>query len=103
MHSCVSTRSESGRSTLYKIRTFKNIAARGLEQFPRENYEVGSEISDPHAILLRSHKLEVASLTPSLRAVARAGAGVNNVTVEACTDAGVVFFNTPGANANSVK
>jgi D-3-phosphoglycerate dehydrogenase / 2-oxoglutarate reductase len=93
----------SWRNTLYKIRTFNNIAARGLECFPRENYEVGSEISDPHAILLRSHKLDSAALTPSLRAVARAGAGVNNVPVEACTAAGVVVFNTPGANANAVK
>jgi D-3-phosphoglycerate dehydrogenase len=88
---------------MYKIRTFNNIAARGLEQFPRDTYEVGSEISDPHAILLRSHKLAESELTPSLRAVARAGAGVNNVPVQSCTDAGVVVFNTPGANANAVK
>ena len=88
---------------MYKIRTFNNIATRGLEQFPRDTYEVGSEISDPHAILLRSHKLAESELTPSLRAVARAGAGFNNVPVQACTDAGVVVFNTPGANANAVK
>jgi len=88
---------------MYKIRTFNNIAARGLEQFPRENYEVSSEIGDPHAILLRSHKLAPSDLSPSLRAVARAGAGTNNVPVQACTDAGVVVFNTPGANANAVK
>jgi len=53
---------------MYKIRTFNNIAARGLEQFPRENYEVSSEIGDPHAILLRSHKLAPSDLSPSLRA-----------------------------------
>ena len=88
---------------MYKIRTFNNIAARGLEQFPRDNYEVSSEIGDPHAILLRSHKLASSDLSPSLRAVARAGAGTNNVPVQACTDAGVVVFNTPGANANAVK
>jgi len=92
-----------GRAALYKIKTFNNIAVRGLEQFSRGNYEVGSEIRDPHAILLRSHKLEAAELTPSLRAVARAGAGFNNVPVDACTGKGIVVFNTPGANANAVK
>jgi len=76
---------------------------RGLEKFSRDSYEVGSEIPDPHAILLRSHKLEASGLTRSLRAVARAGAGVNNVPVDACTDKGIVVFNTPGANANAVK
>ena len=88
---------------MYKIRTFNTIAVRGLERFSRDTYEVGSEISDPHAILLRSHKLTAGALTSSLRAVARAGAGVNNVPVDACTDAGIVVFNTPGANANAVK
>ena len=88
---------------MYKIRTFNTIAVRGLERFSRDTYEVGSEISDPHAILLRSHKLSAELLTPSLRAVARAGAGVNNVPVDACTNAGIVVFNTPGANANAVK
>lgn len=88
---------------MYKIKTFNQIAVRGLERFPRDGYEVSSEIGDPHAVLLRSHKLDAAELTPSLRAVARAGAGVNNVPVDACTEQGVVVFNTPGANANSVK
>ena len=88
---------------MYKIKSFNQIAVRGLERFSRDGYEVGSEISDPHAILLRSHKLDTAELTSSLRAVARAGAGFNNVPVEACTEQGIVVFNTPGANANSVK
>ncbi|MGD8416114.1 MAG: phosphoglycerate dehydrogenase [Pseudomonadales bacterium] len=88
---------------MHKIRTFNQIAVRGLDRFSRDRYEVGSEIRDPHAILLRSHKLDAAGLTPSLRAIARAGAGVNNVPVEACTEHGIVVFNTPGANANSVK
>lgn len=88
---------------MYKIKTFNQIAVRGLERFPRKGYEVGSEIRDPHAILLRSHKLGEEELTPSLRAVARAGAGVNNVPVSTCTEQGIVVFNTPGANANSVK
>jgi D-3-phosphoglycerate dehydrogenase len=88
---------------MYKIKTFNAIAVRGLERFSRQEFEVSSDAQDPHAILLRSHKLAEADLTPGLRAIARAGAGVNNVPVEACTRAGVVVFNTPGANANSVK
>jgi D-3-phosphoglycerate dehydrogenase len=88
---------------MYKVRTFNQIALRGLERFPREGFEVSSEIADPHAILLRSHKLGPEHVTPSLRAVARAGAGTNNVPVELYTEHGIVVFNTPGANANSVK
>jgi len=88
---------------MYKIKTFNNIAVRGLERFSRERYELGSEIADPHAILLRSHELETKNLSPGLRAVARAGTGVNNVPVTDCTAQGIVVFNTPGANANSVK
>jgi len=88
---------------MYKIKTFNAIAVRGLERFSRQEFEVSSDALDPHAILLRSHKLAETDLTPNLRAVARAGAGTNNVPVEACTRQGVVVFNTPGANANSVK
>jgi D-3-phosphoglycerate dehydrogenase len=88
---------------MYKVKTFNQIAVRGLERFSRDAYEVGSEIADPQAILLRSHKLDGSDLTPNLLAVARAGAGVNNVPVDTCTDQGIVVFNTPGANANSVK
>lgn len=88
---------------MYKIRTYNNIASRGLERFSKQYFDVGSEIVDPHAMLLRSYKLRADDLSPSLRAVARAGAGVNNVPVNACTEQGIVVFNTPGANANSVK
>jgi D-3-phosphoglycerate dehydrogenase len=88
---------------MYKIRTYNQIAIRGLDRFPRDQFEVSSESADPHAILLRSYKLDADHLNPGLRAVARAGAGVNNVPVQACTDRGIVVFNTPGANANSVK
>ena len=88
---------------MHRIRTYNQIAARGLERFSRERYEVGGEIADPDGILLRSHKLAADVLHGRLCAVARAGAGVNNVPVERCTEAGVVVFNTPGANANSVK
>lgn len=88
---------------MHKIRTYNQIAVRGLERFSRERYEVGGEIADPDGILLRSHRLAADALHGRLRAVARAGAGVNNVPVRRCTESGVVVFNTPGANANSVK
>lgn len=88
---------------MYRVRTYNQIAARGLERFPDEGFEVGPDLADAQAILLRSHKLTAAEVAPSVQAVARAGAGVNNVPVELCTERGVVVFNTPGANANSVK
>lgn len=88
---------------MFKVRTHNAIAVRGLERLPRDQFEVGTEIADPEALLLRSHKLTADDLGPSLRAIARAGAGVNNVPVDACSEAGIVVFNTPGANANSVK
>ena len=88
---------------MYRIRTFDRIARHGLERFPRQRYQVDGELANPHGILLRSHKLEPGWIGGSLHGVARAGAGVNNVPVELCTERGVVVFNTPGANANSVK
>ena len=88
---------------MYKIKTYNQIASRGLDRFSRDSYEVASEILNPDAILLRSAKLHDEPLPDNLKAVARAGAGVNNVPVEKLTDRGVVVFNTPGANANAVK
>ena len=88
---------------MYKIRTLNNISEKGLEKFPPKDYEVGPDISDPDAILVRSHQLSVEDATSSLRAVGRAGAGVNNIPVSDYTDKGIVVFNTPGANANAVK
>ena len=88
---------------MYKIKTLNNISEKGLNKFPRTDYELGSEISDPDAILVRSHQLSVDDVTPSLRAVGRAGAGVNNIPVADYTEKGIVVFNTPGANANAVK
>ncbi|MCP4451059.1 MAG: 3-phosphoglycerate dehydrogenase, partial [Planctomycetes bacterium] len=79
------------------------ISPVGLELFPRDEYEVASEIPNPDAIVLRSFKMHDMELPASLKAVARAGAGVNNIPIEACTEKGIVVFNTPGANANSVK
>ena len=88
---------------MYKIRLFNQIALRGLQRFPRERYEVGHDLPDPDGILLRSHRLMPGEMDARLRAVARAGAGVNNLPVDYCTEQGIVVFNTPGANANSVK
>ena len=90
-------------STAYKIKTYNAIAPAGLQRFDSGDYTVGPELEGADAMLLRSHKLSVEELTPGLRAIARAGAGVNNVPVDACSQAGIVVFNTPGANANSVK
>ena len=88
---------------MFKVRTYNQIAARGLARFPAEQFEVGAGVAVPDAVLLRSHPLEAAELGAQVTAVARAGAGVNNVPVDVCTTRGIVVFNTPGANANSVK
>ncbi len=88
---------------MYKIRTYNQISVKGLERFPRKSYEVGSDIGSPDAFLLRSQKLQGVEVPKSLLAVARAGAGVNNVPVADYGKLGIVAFNTPGANANAVK
>ncbi|MGL1956894.1 MAG: 3-phosphoglycerate dehydrogenase family protein [Colwellia sp.] len=86
-----------------KIRTYNNIASKGLDKFPAQSYEVSSACETPDAILLRSHKLHNETLPDSVLAIARAGAGVNNIPVDDYTPQGIVVFNTPGANANAVK
>ncbi|GIT21106.1 MAG: phosphoglycerate dehydrogenase [Pseudomonadota bacterium] len=88
---------------MHKIQTFNAISDKGLDRFPKDLYEVGAETENADAILLRSHKLDPATVNGDLKAVARAGAGINNVPVAECTEKGVVVFNTPGANANAVK
>ena len=88
---------------MLKIATFNNISVKGLERFNRESYEVASEIGHPDAILLRSHKLANSEISDSVRAIARAGAGTNNIPIDFCTEKGIPVFNTPGANANAVK
>lgn len=87
----------------FKILTLNNIAEEGLVRFPSARYTFNSEISNPDAILLRSYKMHGISLPDSVLAVARAGAGVNNVPVEKLSELGVPVFNAPGANANAVK
>jgi D-3-phosphoglycerate dehydrogenase len=79
------------------------ISPLGLELFPRDRYEVASEIPHPDAILVRSASLHGIDIPGSVKAIARAGAGVNNIPVAECSEQGVVVFNTPGGNANAVK
>ncbi|NNJ64143.1 MAG: 3-phosphoglycerate dehydrogenase [Xanthomonadales bacterium] len=88
---------------MYRIRTFNQISDRGLSRFPLERYEVSPDVAEPEAFILRSHKLHGEPVPNSLLAVARAGAGVNNIPIEEFSHQGIVVFNTPGANANAVK
>ncbi len=88
---------------MHKIRTYNAIAVKGLERFTRDKYEVASEIGSPDALLLRSYKLSEDEIGDSIKAIGRAGAGVNNIPVPACTQRGIPVFNAPGANANAVK
>ena len=88
---------------MYKIRTYNAISSKGLSRFPTDSYEVSSETTDADGILLRSQKLHTEVMPESVVAIARAGAGTNNIPVADYTDKGIVVFNTPGANANAVK
>jgi len=86
-----------------KILTLNNISVAGLERFPRESYEIASEIQHPDGILLRSFKMHDMEIPESLKAVGRAGTGVNNIPVDKMSAKGIPVFNAPGANANAVK
>ena len=88
---------------MVKIQTLNNISPIGLDKLPRENYEVASEVTNPDAILVRSAKMHDMEIGDNLKAVGRAGAGVNNIPLDKMSDKGVVVFNAPGANANAVK
>lgn len=87
----------------YRILTLNQISPRGLERFRGGPYQIGPEIERPHAVLLRSADLHAFPIGPEVRAIGRAGAGVNNIPVDELSRRGIPVFNTPGANANAVK
>ncbi|MCL2176147.1 MAG: 3-phosphoglycerate dehydrogenase, partial [Treponema sp.] len=88
---------------MFRIQTLNKIAPVGLEQFSRDNYEIASDIPNPDAIIVRSADMNDMQIPSSVTAIARAGAGYNNIPVKRCSESGIVVFNTPGANANAVK
>lgn len=88
---------------MFKIQTLNKIATCGLNQLDRDNYEIATDINNPDAILVRSADMHEMKLSDNVLAVARAGAGTNNIPIPELTEKGVVVFNTPGANANAVK
>src|SRR6266852_369534 len=91
------------RAKKCEILVINQIAQVGLKRFPAERYAVVKESKDPWAILVRSQDLHKYGFGPALRAVGRAGAGVNNIPVAALSRRGIPVFNAPGANANAVK
>ena len=90
------------KDKVYQITTYNAIAAEGMERFERAKYAI-NENDDPDALILRSKNLHDMTFNDSLKAIARAGAGTNNIPTQRATEAGIVVFNTPGANANAVK
>ena len=88
---------------MYNIKLLNKISSKGLETLERRGYSIGENMDNPDAIILRSFSMHEMELPSSLKAVARAGAGVNNIPIDKCSEKGIVVFNTPGANANAVK
>lgn len=88
---------------MYNIQTLNKIAACGTEKFDKAKYTVGDNVENPTGIMVRSAVMHDMAFGDHLLAIGRAGAGVNNIPVEKCAEAGIVVFNTPGANANAVK
>ncbi|MEM1485241.1 phosphoglycerate dehydrogenase [Oscillospiraceae bacterium PP1C4] len=88
---------------MYHIKTLNKISPYGLDVFDKTKYHCGDDVENADGILVRSASMHETAFEPSLKAIARAGAGVNNIPVEQCSEQGIVVFNTPGANANAVK
>lgn len=88
---------------MYKIQTLNKISAIGLENFDKSKYTYSDDVQNPDAILVRSAAMHDMQFGDALKAIARAGAGVNNIPLDRCSEEGIVVFNTPGANANAVK
>ncbi len=87
----------------YKVKTLSKISPKGLDLLSETACVLDEESKDPDGVLVRSTKLSESSLNQSLKAISRAGAGVDNIPIDLCTERGVVVFNTPGANSNAVK
>ena len=90
-------------TTMYNILTLNKIAACGTDLFDKSKYTFGEDMADPDAVLVRSASMHEMELPENLLAIARAGAGTNNIPIDKCSEKGIVVFNTPGANANAVK
>ena len=88
---------------MYNIQTLNKISSVGTDKFNKAKYHIADSIENPDAIMVRSAKMHEMEFGSNLVAIARAGAGVNNIPVEKCAEAGICVFNTPGANANAVK
>lgn len=88
---------------MLNIKTYNKISAYGLDEFDKSKYVVGEDVSDPVGAIVRSAALHDVEFPSSLLAIARAGAGTNNIPIARCSEEGIVVFNTPGANANAVK
>ena len=88
---------------MFNIKTLNKISNVGLSKFDTAKYTCGDDIENPDAIMVRSASMHDMQMPESLLAIARAGAGVNNIPIPDCTQKGIVVFNTPGANANAVK
>ena len=91
------------KNTMYNVLTLNSISEVGLSKLNPKKYIIGDDIKDPEGIILRSYDMHEMELPDSLAAVARAGAGTNNIPIDKCSEKGIVVFNTPGANANAVK
>ena len=88
---------------MFKIKTMNNISPSGIEVLTKKGCTVGPETEGPEAMLIRSAELHGLAFNPELLAIARAGAGYNNIPIEQCAEKGIVVFNSPGANAEAVK
>ncbi|MGI6498937.1 MAG: 3-phosphoglycerate dehydrogenase family protein [Oscillospiraceae bacterium] len=88
---------------MYRIQTLNKISPTGLALLDKSRYTIGNDLENPDGILVRSTDMQNYTFLPSLRAIARAGVGVNNIPIDRCSESGIVVFNTPGANANAVK
>ena len=91
------------KNTMYNVLTLNSISEVGLSKLNPKKYIIGDDIKDPEGIILRSYDMHEMELPDSLAAVARAGAGTNNIPIDKCSEKGIVVFNTPGANVNAVK